>query len=786
MGKFENLKRLFNKPARNRPDENSNSPSVSIKEREQQAKILNAVNTMATVLLSARNNEAFETSLPDGMKLMAECMDLDRICIWQNFPVNGVLHFKLTGEWLAVSERTVTPAHYGVALSYQDDAPNWFDDFWHDKHVCGPTSRMCDEEKALLEYSGIKHILAIPVYLHGFFWGFVSFDNRRHECEYSQEDIGILRSASLIMASAINRNLMTLDLQEAVNQANTASRTKSEFLANMSHEIRTPMNSIIGFSELALDDDIPDKTKDYLEKIIENSAWLLQLINDILDISKIESGKMDLENIPFDLGEILTACQTAVMPKASEKELTMQFYAEPLTGKRLHGDPVKLRQILMNLLSNAVKFTSSGSINVQAFIKRFERNRVSINFEVSDSGIGISEEQLINIFDPFIQAESGTTRKYGGSGLGLPITKNIIEMMGGELHVDSTPGKGSKFSFELGFNTSDSDGEQEVIKLTDLEPLEKPYFNGEVLLCEDNIMNQQVICEHLSRVGLKTVVAENGKTGVDYVKEKTGKQFDLILMDIYMPVMDGIEAASQILEFDPDIPIVAMTANVMADDRDIYYSKGMKDTVGKPFTSQELWRCLMKYLEPVKLEHEDASESLPADNELYQRLLRSFLRNNTGIQKRIGKALEEKDIKLAHRLAHTLKSNAAQLEKTALYKAALTIENQLKTGVNYVTPEQLETLDKELGIIITSFEQMMENITPAEDPPKPVDTKAALKLLDELEPLIKDSSFDSLSYLNTLKSVQGSESLAGHIENMDFRLALESLSSLRDKISGET
>ena len=160
------------------------------------------------------------------------------------------------------------------------------------------------------------------------------------------------------------------------------------------------------------------------------------------------------------------------------------------------------------------------------------------------------------------------------------------------------------------------------------EPLEKPLFNGEVLLCEDNIMNQQVICEHLSRVGLKTVVAENGKIGVDLVKEKTGRQFDLVLMDIYMPVMDGLEAATQILAFDPDIPVVAMTANVMADDRDIYYSKGMKDIVGKPFTSQELWRCLMKYLEPVKLEHEDAAESLLADNELHQRLIRSFLRNN--------------------------------------------------------------------------------------------------------------------------------------------------------------
>ena len=746
-------------------------------------KILSAVNTMATLLLCARNNEAFEASLPDGMRLLAECMDLDRICIWQNFLINGVLHFKLTDEWLTDNKHTGVKARKGAVLSYPEDAPNWFNSFWNDKFVCCTVSQMPENEKALSEYSGIKSILAIPVYLHGFFWGFVSFDSFRFECEYSGEDIGALRSACQIMASAINRNLMTLDLHEAVNQANTASRTKSEFLANMSHEIRTPMNSIIGFSELALDDDISRNTRDFLEKIVENSNWLLQLISDILDISKIESGKMDLENIPFDLNEIFTTCQTAVMPKASEKELIMDFYAEPLPGKRLHGDPVKLRQILMNLLSNAVKFTNIGSISVRSLVRRFEKSRVTIRFEVSDSGIGISKEQLRNIFDPFIQAESGTTRKYGGSGLGLPITKNIIEMMGGELQVDSTQGIGSKFSFELGFNTTETETETGKIKQVGFEPLEKPFFNGEVLLCEDNIMNQQVICEHLSRVGLKTVVAENGKIGVDLVMEKTGRQFDLVLMDIYMPVMDGLEATSRILKLFPDIPVVAMTANVMADDKDIYYSKGMKDVVGKPFTSQELWRCLMKYFKPVKMEREDTLGRQQADNELHRRLIRSFLRNNADIYDRIKKALEDNDIKLAHRLAHTLKSNAGQLNKTSLQQIAMNIEKKLKTGVNYVTEEYLETLKTELDIVFIEFENMKENSTPTEKPMESMEKAEAVKLLDELEPLIKESNFECISFIKALGSINGSEALTEHIENLDFRLAQESLEQLRIKVT---
>jgi len=317
------------------------------------------------------------------------------------------------------------------------------------------------------------------------------------------------------------------------------------------------------------------------------------------------------------------------------------------------------------------------------------------------------------------------------------------------------------------------------------EPLEKPLFNGEVLLCEDNIMNQQVICEHLSRVGLKTVVAENGKIGVDLVKEKTGRQFDLVLMDIYMPVMDGLEATSLILKVDPGIPVVAVTANVTADDRDTYYSTGMKDVVGKPFTSQELWRCLMKYLEPVKFEREDTPERLQGDNDLHKRLIMSFLRNNIDIYDRIKNSLDENDIKLAHRLAHTLKSNAGQLDKIPLQEAAKTVEEKLTTGVNHVTAEHLEILKSELDTVFAAFESITESKTSPDDPLESMDTAAAIRLLDELEPLIRDSNYESVSFLDKLRCVNGSEPLIGHIENLDFRLALESLMQLRKKAAGE-
>jgi len=381
---------------------------------------------------------------------------------------------------------------------------------------------------------------------------------------------------------------------------------KTVFLANMSHELRTPMNSIVGFSELALDDDVSQRTKGYLTRILDSSKWLLHIINDILDLTGFESGKIDLNIIPFDINILIEECKKMFMPKATENGLMLNFYSDTSIREPLRGDPARLKQILINLLSNAIKFTSEGVIEFLMEAKTITPENVTLYFEVKDTGIGMTPEQIAVIYDPFIQAESGNTRKYGGTGLGLTITKNIIEMMGGKILTESKPDVGSTFSFEIVLETVNNT-EQENKNI--FRGLKKPLFDGEVLLCEDNVMNQQVACECLARVGLHTVVAENGKIGVDIVRERINliannsmskkRPFDLILMDIHMPEMDGLDATVKILELDKDIPVLAMTANIMPDDLELYKTVGLRECIGKPFTSQHLWNVLLKYLKPV-------------------------------------------------------------------------------------------------------------------------------------------------------------------------------------------
>ena len=574
------------------------------------------------------------------------------------------------------------------------------------------------------------------------------------------------------------------EMRKAMEASIAASASKTAFLANMSHEVRTPMNSIIGFAELALDGSNTPETAEFLGKIIQSAKWLLHIINDILDISKIESGKMEMERVPFDLNDIFESCRSSISPLADDKGLALHFHTEPLPGRRLIGDPVRLYQSLINLLSNAVKFTNQGSIRLSSGIELLDDESVSVFFEVEDSGIGMDTAQIGKIFEPFMQADTSITRNYGGTGLGLAITVNYIEMMGGRLEVESAPGVGSKFSFTLIFET---------IGASDLSPglkeyhtVKKPHFDDTVLLCEDNKMNQEVIVEHLNRVGIKTVIAENGKAGVDVVTDriKSGeKPFGLIFMDIHMPVMNGVEAAGLISALGTDTPIVAMTANIMTSELDEYKESGMRDTIGKPFTSQELWRMLLKYLTPLSVSAVDEADRAQ-DDVLRRKLSSSFARSYHMKRGEVAEAIDSGDLALAHRLAHTMSSNAGFIGEDALRKAASEVETALGRGTT-PSKEQITALENELKTVLEGLMPLLEE-SEATAGREDVDDAQILELYKKLEPMLEALNPECVNLLGDIRAVPGTEDLARQIEDYDFESAMRTLAELKRLFRGES
>jgi len=571
-------------------------------------------------------------------------------------------------------------------------------------------------------------------------------------------------------------------LQFAVRAAEAASVSKSAFLANMSHEIRTPMNSIVGFTELAMDKNNPPNTSEYLIKIFESSNWLLEIINDILDISKIEAGKMELEHIPFDLHELFMNCQFSTQPIALEKGLSLYFYAEPSIGKKLLGDPTRLRQVLTNLLTNSIKFTNVGTIKLSASVIDSADDHCTLHFDIRDSGIGMTQEQIDRVAEPFVQADISTTRKYGGTGLGLSITKSIIELMGGRLLIESMIGVGSKFSFEITFSTID-DADDIPHHKSVIYELEKPNFEGEILFCEDNEMNQSVLRDHLERVGIKTVIAADGKQGVDLVRNRVQngeKPFDLIFMDIHMPVMDGFEAAFKIAEMETGTPIVAMTANIMATDKELYKKSGMQEYVGKPFTSQELWRCLLNYLKPVNWETINENQILDNDKSLLGQMQKDFVTYNQDTYANIKNAVDTGNIKQAFRMAHTLKSNAGQIHKPKLHEIAKNIEHIMMDGKSLPSDDHMRLLEAELKAVLLELLPLLDE-TEITSAIETGNSKKICALIEKLEPLLIGRKPQCLDYVDEICStIPGAEELVYQMENFDFKLAHITLIKIRN------
>ena len=404
------------------------------------------------------------------------------------------------------------------------------------------------------------------------------------------------------IADVSERRQIEKDLARARDQAMEASRLKSEFLATMSHEIRTPMNSIIGISELLLETGLNNEQEKLARLVKDAGANLLNIINDILDTSKIEAGKLHLEYIDFDLWSEIETVTTMMKTKAEEKQIALIAQVASDVPRRVHGDPGRLRQVLINLLSNAIKFTLEGTVELHIALENMDARQATVFFSVKDTGVGIPASVQSQLFQPFVQADGSTTRKFGGTGLGLAICRKLLELMDGKIGVKSQEGKGSTFWFTVPYGLAHEEdlpkNVQQSHQPTGYFPCQKAgKSSSKILLVEDNEVNTLIALKNLERLGYCADRAANGREALEALRRHP---YSLVLMDCQMPEMDGFDATRAIRANEQQngghIPIVAMTANAMAEDKERCLAVGMDDYISKPIDRKLLASILEHWI----------------------------------------------------------------------------------------------------------------------------------------------------------------------------------------------
>ncbi|MBF0102961.1 MAG: response regulator [Desulfobacterales bacterium] len=616
----------------------------------------------------------------------------------------------------------------------------------------------------------------------------------------------------------------------AKESAEESDRSKTSFLAKMSHEMRTPLNGIIGFAELLLKNKNIVKHYGYTNLILQESNILLELINSLLDLSKIQAGKFELDNQPFNLDYLLEEVNSMMGLRVRQKGL--DYYCEKCNGLPLEliGDKGRLRQILINLIGNSIKFTEKGTISVHVTYEMEKSMDVRLHFEVKDTGIGISEEQLPHIFDGFTQADSSITRKYGGTGLGTTISKELAEMMGGESYVNSKLGSGTSFFFSVLFQKV---SDPVIIKQLHTEHKKEngtknKKWNARILLAEDYKTNQLIAIEYLNKFGCQIDIAENGELALNNFKQHA---YDMVLMDIHMPIMDGLTATRLIRAYETEVnanvitPIVALTAAVYSSDQKECFEAGINDILPKPFQMEHLFYMLDKWINKDKgyivtdestatdesmrddplyatnnnnhaeipvtlqgLELHKAMSALNFDQLTFKRILDTFLEENAVTMNTIREAYVKKEWNVLKRLAHSLKSTSGNIGAYKLQKTALALEIQSKAA-NESPPDAL--LIQDVGYLLEEVLQSLKTVCkplqyePEKIPEKIIDKEELRNLLQEFVKAIHLFDTDSINQLlkriGLVIDLSVMQPLEKHVDNYDYDEALDEIYRIADR-----
>lgn len=583
--------------------------------------------------------------------------------------------------------------------------------------------------------------------------------------------------------------IRTKELQKMHQQALESTQTKSRFLANMSHEIRTPMNAISGLSYLALQkENVPFEICGYLEKISRASTNLMNILNDILDFSKLESGHLTLDYQPYSLDLITSHLNDLFVDLAKQKGLRFHINIAPNVPCDLIGDKFRIQQILVNLVGNAIKFTKSGSVSLNISLQKIEFSKARLLFSVTDTGIGLSEQDKTKLFQPFSQVDGSITRRFGGTGLGLTISHNLLQMMGGQFSVESSVGKGSTFSFELAQEiASNSKKENTEHTQTDSSSLR----NIRILVAEDNEINQQIVRELLMHAGVAVMVANNGKEVLEILEKH---RFDAVLMDMSMPVMDGFEATRQIRAQTcyENLPIIALSGGVTTEEQAKCTIAGTNAFIAKPLDPKQLMATLAFFVGKMgetettrktvnlknlpRFEIKNFLESLNQNYELATRLILTFGEKFKNAASKIETLLTQEKIEEARDFIHDIKGSAGGIGAIELYRASQLLEKQLDAATFVVFKKELATT--------------LETIATLSEPDNNIalgnsgDKQALAEIISEFRRLLASNHFINESMLKTLQAHLPQNrrdwflQFRKQIDNLDYKNALELLKQL--------